>query len=336
MSAPLAKAAAALLGAAWEIRRRAYAWGLARPRRVAARVVSVGNLTVGGTGKTTLTLHLADRARARGIRAAVVCRRYRPGAGGRGDEEALYLARLRAGEVFAGRRKRDLAARAAAAGFRLVLVDDGFSHWGLERDLDVVVLDARDLWGGGRLMHAGRLREPRRALQRASVVVVSRLGPAEDPVPLMAEVRTYAPGALIAAARHRVNGARTLDGDSAPVGGRARVVTATGNPRAVEASAREAGFDVVALSAYRDHHWFGREEARRELAAGRAAGAIVLLTAKDAVRWPPEAAAADVRVLEIEWEWQAAGEPVEQLVLEGEGVGSGAGEAGIADAEGGA
>jgi tetraacyldisaccharide 4'-kinase len=334
VSAPLARAAAAIVGAAWELRRRAYAAGLARPRRVPARVVSIGNLTVGGTGKTTLTLHLAERARARGIRTAVVCRRYRPGPGGRGDEEALYRERLGAGEVFAGRRKRDLAARAAAAGFRLVLVDDAFSHWGLERDLDLVVLDARDLWGGGLLIPAGRLREPRRALQRARVVVVSRLGPAEDPAPMMAEARGFAPGALIAAARHRVRHARTLAGGPVPAGGRARVVTATGNPRAVEASAREAGFDVVALSAYRDHHWFDGGEARREIAAARAAGAVVLLTAKDAVRWPPGAAAADVRVLEIEWEWHTAGEAVVRLVLEGEGPGGGEGADGSEGAEG--
>jgi len=125
----LRRAAAAGFGVAWEARRRAYALGLARPRRVAARVVSVGNLTVGGTGKTTLTLHLAAEAARRGLDPAVVCRRYHPGPGGFGDEEALYRERLGESMVFAGSGKRALAARAAAAGRRLVLVDDGFSHW---------------------------------------------------------------------------------------------------------------------------------------------------------------------------------------------------------------
>ncbi len=323
MSAPLLAGAAALYGAAWEARRRAYALGLRRPHRVPARVVSIGNLTVGGTGKTTLAIHLARRARERGIRTALVCRRYRPGPGGRGDEEALYRERLEAASVFAGTRKRDLAGRAAAAGFVLVLVDDGFSHWSLERDLDVVVLDARDLWGGGRLLPAGRLREPRRALQRAAVVVVTRLGPDEDPVPLMAEVRAYAPGALVGAARHRVDGVRTLAGAGAPRGGRARVVTATGNPRAVEISAREAGFEVVGLAAYRDHHWFGDAEARGELERAAAAGAVVLLTAKDAVRWPRTTPGDAVRVLEVAWEWRSGGEDIERRVFE-TGAGAGA------------
>ena len=153
------------------------------------------------------------------------------------------------------------------------------------------------------------------------MVVVSRLGPGEDPQPLMAEVRACAPGALIGAARHRVSGIRTFAGAPAPGTGRAHVLTATGNPRAVAASAREAGFDVVALSAFRDHHWFSSGEVRDVLDRAGAAGAVVLLTAKDAVRWPREAPTLDVRVLEVAWEWRAAGEAVEQRVFE---TGSGA------------
>ena len=315
MTHPILLAAARAWGMGWEVRRRAYAGGLKRPRRVPARVVSVGNLTTGGTGKTTLTLHLALAARARGLAATVVCRRYRPGSTGRSDEEALYRARLGPATVFAGRNKLALAGAAAASGSGLVLVDDGFSHWALERDLDLVVLDAGDLWGGGRLMPAGRLREPRRALQRARVVVIARLGPDQDPAPLQAEARAYAPGSLIAAARHRVSGVRTLAGEVAPAAGPALVWTGTGNPQAVAASAREAGFEVTALEAYRDHTWFSVGAARAALARARAAGAVLLLTAKDAVRWPAGLAADSVRVLEVEWAWVAEGEAVERLVF---------------------
>jgi tetraacyldisaccharide 4'-kinase len=306
--AGLARAAAALYGLAWEARRRGYAAGWLRPRRVAARVVSVGNLTVGGTGKTTLTLHLACAARAAGRDPAVVCRRYRPGPGGRGDEE-LLLRRGLGGGVFAGADKLRLAEAAARAGHDLVVVDDGFSHWRLVRDLDLVLLDWQDPWGGAALLPAGRLREPRRALQRADWLVLSRVprGPL-DPG-RVAAVRRYAPAARLAAGRHRVTGLRRLDGTAVPLEGRVRVVTGTGHPEAVAASAREAGLEVLALSTYPDHHWFTAAQARRELKAAERAGAAVLLSAKDAVRWPAPGAAA-ARVLEVEWEWVEGGEPL--------------------------
>jgi tetraacyldisaccharide 4'-kinase len=313
----LLDAGAALYAAGWEARRRVYAAGLLAPRRVRARVVSVGNLTVGGTGKTTLTLHLARLALARGRDAAVVCRRYRPGSAGVGDEERLYAAALGEARVYAGRDKHTLARAAAAVGRSLVIVDDGFSHWRLERDLDVVLLDAQDLWGGGRLLPAGRLREPRRALERAGVVVVSRLAPGDEVAPRFEEVRRCAPAALLAAGRHRVVAVRGLEGCALPAAGPARVVTGTGNPRAVERTAREAGFEPVSLSAYRDHHWFSPGEARRELEQARAAEATLVLTAKDEVRWPAGARDGRVAVLEVAWEWVVGGEAVERMVLDG-------------------
>jgi len=317
--ARLAGAGAALYGAAWEARRATYARGWARPRRVPARVVSIGNLTVGGTGKTTLTLHLAARALARGVRCAVVCRNYRADRAGMSDEAYLYREALEGasgGRVFVGPSKRDLAAAAAAAGFATILVDDGFSTWSLERDLDVVLLDARDPWGGGALLPAGRLREPRRALQRAAVVIVTRLAPGEDPAPSLLAAAAAAPAALLAAGRHRVRDVVTLEGAPAPADGRrVRVVTGTGSPQAVATSAAEAGLDVVGLARYRDHHWFSAAEARRELDAAARDRAAVLLTAKDAVRWPRAAAGAPVWVLRVAWEWVSGGGAVERRVL---------------------
>src|SRR5207249_7222124 len=93
----------------------------------------------------------------------------------------------------------------------------------------------------------------------------------------------------------------------------ARVVTATGNPPSVERSAAAAGFSPVRCTPYRDHHWFTAAEARRELARARAEGATLLLTAKDAVRWP--AADERVGVLEVEWEWLIGGPRVVAQVL---------------------
>jgi tetraacyldisaccharide 4'-kinase len=311
----LLEAGAALYGAAWEARRSAYAHGLFAPRRAECRVVSVGNLTVGGTGKTTLTLHLARRALAAGVKSVVVCRRYRPGPGGFGDEEALYRKALGRQSILAaviGASKRDLAMRAASRA-ALVLVDDGFSHWGLARDVDLVLLDASDPLGQGRLLPAGRLREPLRALQRADAVIISRLPAGEDPGPLLDLAHAYAPGARLAAGRHRISGLEPLVGGLRPPRARARVVTATGNPDAVAASAREAGYATLTLARYRDHHWFTTREMRAELVRARADDADLVITPKDAVRWT--VADPDVMVLQVEWEWVSGGDEIERLVL---------------------
>jgi tetraacyldisaccharide 4'-kinase len=300
---------ARLFGAGWELRRRAYALGVVRPVRVAARVVSIGNLTTGGTGKTTCVLHLAARALERGIDVAVVCRRYRPGPSGQGDEELLYEARLGRERIYAGRSKWKLALRAAAEGRRLILVDDGFSHWRLHRDVDVLLLDSTDPFGGGAWLPAGRLREPLRAVQRAGAVVLTR---ARDEVPaaLRARIGRLAPAALHARASHRVTGVR---GTGSRAGAPAWLVTATGNPGAVERSARAAGIALAGVSTYRDHHWFTAAEAREEAERAARAGAYVLLTAKDAVRWP--GAGGEAAVLEVEWAWHEGGDAVERLVM---------------------
>jgi tetraacyldisaccharide 4'-kinase len=305
--------AAWLYGRAWELRRRGYAAGWLKPERVDARIVSIGNLTVGGTGKTTLTIHLAHLARARDLSSAIVCRNYRPGPAGLSDEALLYRERCADVALYAGTSKRELARRAAREGHRFVCVDDGFSHWPLERDLDVVLLDAHDPWGGGRLLPAGRLREPRRALQRAGVVVLTRLGPGDDPDALLSDVRPYAPGAQFATARHRVRGVAWRGSES--VARRVRVVTATGHPEGVAASAREIGLEVTGVAAYRDHHWFSPDEIANERARAKRENSALLLTAKDAVRWPRPDGSVNEGVLEVDWEWVTGGEAVERAVF---------------------
>ncbi|NOT33951.1 MAG: tetraacyldisaccharide 4'-kinase [Candidatus Eisenbacteria bacterium] len=307
--------ASAVYEAGWEARRAAYARGWLRPERVAARVVSIGNLSVGGTGKTTLTLHLAARARSLGIEHAIVARDYRPGPAGLGDETLLYRAACGESRVFSGRSKRLLAHRAAASGNRLVLVDDGFSHWRLKRDLDVVLLDARESLGREHLLPAGRLREPWRALQRAGVVVLTRAPRDLDVARVVEAARAWAPAAHFAVARHAALGIR-LGGQSLPSGRRVRVLTATGNPNAVAETARELGFEVTALSTRPDHHWFTPRDAAAEQDAAEREGAVLCLTAKDAVRWPLDREA--IGVVEVTWQWVSGGEQAERRVFEAE------------------
>ena len=171
------------------IRAALYARALLQARRLPGRVISVGNLTIGGTGKTPLVLWLAQRLQGSGVKVAVLSRGYgrtvaspRIFADGNvpvdegGDEPAL-LARHLTGVPFG------IAGDRFAVGLRLAeqhhpevfLLDDGFQHLRVARDLDIVVVDSSDPFGGGAVLPAGRLREPVRALDRADLVVVTRL-----------------------------------------------------------------------------------------------------------------------------------------------------------------
>jgi tetraacyldisaccharide 4'-kinase len=170
----------------------------AHPERIGhapVPVVSIGNLSAGGTGKTPLTLFLAENLEAAGWSNAVLSRGY----GGRreidpmsveadsnprqtGDEPLLMARRLGPERVVVGRKRHAAALRALAQrpDLRCLLLDDGFQHRALHRDLDLLVLDGVRLWGNGRMLPLGDLREPMDSAQRAHALVVTRAGRVKD------------------------------------------------------------------------------------------------------------------------------------------------------------
>lgn len=171
-----------------------YAAGLKRSYRAAVPVISVGNLAAGGTGKTPMIDFLARYLVARNIRCAVISRGYggnyrqavgrvidaagnvRMNAQECGDEPYLLATRNPAVPVYVA-RKRMLGVQAAERdGARLLLLDDGFQHLAVQRDADILLLDAKRPFGNGQLIPAGMLREPLSALQRADLVVMTRSG----------------------------------------------------------------------------------------------------------------------------------------------------------------
>jgi tetraacyldisaccharide 4'-kinase len=249
----------------------AYRSGLVKARRVRARAVSVGNLRVGGTGKTPLTRWLASEARARGVPVAIVSRGY----GGRAREphvvgdgtavrsdvvesgdEAVMLACTAGVPVVAGRDRVAAAALAVETfGSRLLLCDDAFQHRRLRRDLDVVLIDAGERGGLTRLLPTGPLREPLGALARAQVVVVcERDGVAEEAsvaVPGRLVVRArFAPVALV---RSAVGGWEEI-GLAALAGQRVLAVSGVARPAPIYASLRDWEADLVHVLEYPDHH----------------------------------------------------------------------------------
>ena len=275
-------------GAAARLRARAYKMGLLKAKHLNARVISVGNLTVGGTGKTPMVLWIAQRLLDEGKVAGVLTRGYRGKegpAGATSDEVELMKARL--GERIAigvGAERHARGLELTARGTDWIVLDDGFQHMQLARDADIVLIDALNPFGGGRLLPAGRMREPKTALARADVVVVTR---SERAPAIEASVRreTNVP---IFYAHTRFDGVRWLHKD-APAeevsDARARrwfVFCGIGNPAAFVSDLREWGFHLAGPRFFRDHHRYTQAEMDEIVAQARAAGADgILCTEKD-------------------------------------------------------
>jgi tetraacyldisaccharide 4'-kinase len=302
-----------LFGAGAALRESAYRRGLFSRSRLAGPVVSVGNLSVGGSGKTPVVARIASLLRDEGLPVAVLSRGY--GGSFRGEalvvsdgssvlasaqeagDEPVMLARELPGVVVAVGRHRGEVGRAVEGRFgrRVHVLDDGFQHLRLARDLDLVCLDVHDL--ADRPLPAGRLRERPAALSRADLVLLTRVDAAdEDHLRALEEKlgreRTFR-------VRRRVLGFRTLDGAEAGPPKRAFLVAGIARPERFRLDA--SGLVTVAgVRFFRDHHRFRPEDVREAEAQARAEGAdAILTTAKDAVRFPAQAATLPVLVLAV-------------------------------------
>ncbi len=282
--------AAAAFRAAVYVRGHGYRHGWLRSRRAGLPVVSVGNLTVGGEGKTPFAAFLVHAFLERGVRPAVLH-------GGYGDDEpALHRTWHPDVPVYVGRDRSASAARAAAAGAQLVILDDGFQHRRLARDLDIVLVSVERWRQRPRLLPAGPWRESPRALARADVIVVIRRGAGqEEAVALAVRMAEVAPRVPIVRAALTVAGWSVAGEPAEAPEGPAVAVAGIALPEQFAASARAAGADVERLIAFPDHHAYSRADA--EHIEGVAAGRPIVTTEKDAVKLASLVAAGRLRVL---------------------------------------
>ena len=208
------------------LRNRRYDRNPSQVERLPVPVISVGNITTGGTGKTPLVIDLVDRLRSRGRRPAVVSRGYRAQPNRVGDE--LLLVRRRATEVIteADPDRVTGGLRAVARGANAIVLDDAFQHRRVHRDLDIVVIDATCPFGHGHVLPRGLLREPINGLARADLIVLSRTDAAQpDHIEAVDDcLRRCNAEAPILRSRHRPTHVSKLDG------GRADVETLRGQP----------------------------------------------------------------------------------------------------------
>ena len=295
--------------------------------RLEVPVVSVGNLSAGGTGKSPCVVFLARRLRARGRRPGVLSRGYRARAADprRENDESLALARELPDVPRVQRKDRVAGGRELiAAGCEVIVLDDGFQHRRLARDLDLVLVDALRPWGLAapdgeepvrELLPRGLLREPPAALRRADALVLTR----SDQVAaarrdaLVRELEALAPGRPVLLAEHRPRALRAPDGTlfspEALAGREVDVVSGIGNPEAFEASVAGLGARIRARRRFPDHHAFAPED----LSGLGADGRWIVTTAKDAVKLDPPPPG--LRTLLVDFAL-ATGEPVLDALLD--------------------
>ena len=319
--APLALASLAYAGGA-TLHRWVYDAGLRRRVRLDARVVSVGNLSVGGSAKTPVAAFLARELRARGRRVALLAR----GVGGRrtrepnvvsdgerllatpadvGDEPCLLAASAPGVPVLAGVERVALGLRAISAfGAELLVLDDGFQHHRLARDLDLVCLDARLGLGNGWGLPRGPLREPVRGLRRAHALVLTRAAPSDPPVPGAERLPAGVPQFRVGLAKL---GLRPIaGGERQPLerlrGARVGLLAAIARPDRLARDLVELGAAICARRVFRDHHAYTRGDL-----AGLDPALLWITTAKDAIKIPPSwVTHAELAVLEEDVERASA------------------------------
>jgi len=326
--APLAP----LYGTVVRLRNRAFDRHPGRTQGVPAPVLSVGNLTTGGTGKTPVALHLAEALAGSGRRPAIVSRGY----GGRrpvdpmtvtpgsdpaqtGDEPLMMARRLGPGRVVVGRRRHAAALRALALDPApdLLILDDGFQHRALARDLDLLLLDGVRAWGNGRMLPLGDLREPMAGAARADCLVVTRGSRADRPR-ILAWWARWGSGGPVFWVDFRIGALRRLDGperlELPAVPGPLFAFCALGHPEAFYADLLVAGLPWVGTRSFRDHQALTPRQLLALEAEARAAGAGALVcTEKDAVKLDAPALAMPLWVAE---QRVAGGEPLVAWVLE--------------------
>lgn len=260
--------------------------------RVPVPVVSVGNLTLGGTGKTPLVLWIATWLLERGVRVALVSRGYGAERGGANDEARELAGRL-SGVPHVQNPDRVAAAREAIArhAAQLILLDDGFQHRRLARDLDIVLLDALEPLGFGHVFPRGMLREPLAGLKRADVLALSRadlIEPAERAA-LHEQLLAHAPAAAWCELTHDPQALVDSHRRHEPLGMLAgRSVAAfcgIGNPEGFRRTLDQCGYRTAVFREFADHHRFGpRDVESLDAWAGSAPVDAVVCTGKDLVK----------------------------------------------------
>lgn len=321
----LLAAAEPIYGAVVARKNRRFDSGAKLATQIPTPVISVGNLTVGGTGKTPLVIWLAKWFRERGAQVALLSRGY----GGRRapNDEALEIAAWLPDVPHLQSADRVASARSALLEFpgSVLILDDAFQHRRIARNLDIVLLDALEPFGYGHLLPRGLLREPLESLTRAQIVALSRSDAvsAERRAEIRGLVSRHAPDAIWLELTHAPRAMIDHQASAEPLsdwrGKRVAAFAGIGNPAGFQHTLDSCGLEVVAFRALADHQAYdpGVLQSLSEWLSAQSGLAGVICTHKDLVKLP-FAAIGDVplRALKIELQIASGQEQLERKLQE--------------------
>jgi len=263
-----------------KLRARLYANGSLKAKRLQTPVISVGNLTVGGTGKTPLVIWLAERLLAEGKRVGILSRGYK-GAHGTSDEIALIKFRLRDRVVFGvGADRYAQGLQLEQKSVDVFLLDDGYQHLQLARDVDILLMDATQPMGKQWMLPAGPMREPVSAMERADILVVTRAETIPGTQAAIGKLQGYP----VFAAATKLLGFRRFGGGmemllAEGIGeGPFYAFSGIGNPRAFAQDLQNWNLNVLKTSEFPDHHRYDARDAHELEQIAKASGAKALIT----------------------------------------------------------
>jgi tetraacyldisaccharide 4'-kinase len=272
--------ASKLYGVGVSIRTRLYANRWLKQKRLKAAVISVGNLSVGGTGKTPLVIWLAEKLLAQGQRVAILTRGYR-GTAGSSDEVELMHSRLQNRVIFGVGKNRFAEGQRIESrqAIDIFLLDDGFQHLQLARDLDIVLMDASRPMAQP-LLPAGPMREPLSALTRAGIIIFTRTDNtvgAKEAIQRLSNLPIFAVSTRLLGFR-RISGGGSLQTIVDLGSGPFFAFCGIGNPEAFERDLHRWGIMLVGHMFFADHHRYTLEDVQAIERAAAGLGAKSLLT----------------------------------------------------------
>ncbi len=274
-----------IYGSAVRLRAWLYVHHWLKQKRLKGVVVSVGNITVGGTGKTPMVIWLAEKFLAEGKRVAILSRGYR-GADGTSDEIELMKSRLQGRVLFGvGKDRFSQGQTLESQGVDVFLLDDGFQHLQLARDADIVLVDSTRPLRNEFVLPAGRLREPSSALNRAHLVLSTRTEHSKSTVSAIQKHPKFViyPSVTKLLGFRKLGSADSREALREPVAGPFFAFCGIGNPEAFFRDLERWGVVLAGRQAFRDHHRYTQNEAQRLERAAESAGAKGLVTTeKDA------------------------------------------------------